>query len=108
MAQALINGGNNWIVASFYLICIPAMIWGFFLYYFDALVGATLSLDSGDGPVRLAVRRPANPCAWMDVAAGPGTWKSLRRRGGIRCRPLDDGILRVGPVEVEVTWPPGA
>lgn len=40
MAQALINGGNNWIVASFYLICIPAMIWGFFLYYFDALVGA--------------------------------------------------------------------
>jgi hypothetical protein len=61
-----------------------------------------LSLDSGSGPVRLRVRRPANPCAWMDVVIGPGAWRALRRRGGVRCVPLDDGVLRVGPVLAEV------
>jgi hypothetical protein len=65
----------------------------------DALVGRILVLDSGPGPVRLAVRRAANPCAWMDVTIGPGGWRALRGRGGVRCVPLDDGVLRVGPVE---------
>ncbi|GIF14416.1 hypothetical protein FHX34_103289 [Actinoplanes teichomyceticus] len=64
----------------------------------DDLVGSVLTLDSGDGPVRLAVRRRANPCAWMDVTLGPGAWRALRGRGGIRCVPLDDGVLRVGPL----------
>ncbi|MEO3777988.1 molybdenum cofactor biosysynthesis protein [Micromonospora sp. B11E3] len=68
----------------------------------DELVGSVLVLDSGQGPVSLRVRRAAPPCAWMDVAVGPGTWKALRRRGGIRCAPLTDGTLRVGPVEVAV------
>ena len=68
----------------------------------DDLVGAVLTLDSGDGPVRLRVRRPANPCAWMDVAVGPGAWKALRGKGGVRCEPLDDGVLRVGPVTATV------
>ncbi|MEU4690195.1 molybdenum cofactor biosysynthesis protein [Actinoplanes sp. NPDC023714] len=68
----------------------------------DDLVGSVLSLDSGDGPVLLRVRRPAHPCAWMDVTVGPGAWKALRRRGGVRCVPLTDGVLRVGPVAVEV------
>jgi hypothetical protein len=39
----------------------------------------------------------------MDVAIGPGAWQALRGRGGIRCVPLDDGVLRVGPVEVEIS-----
>ncbi|SCG64075.1 hypothetical protein GA0070609_3930 [Micromonospora echinaurantiaca] len=69
----------------------------------DELIGAVLTLDSGAGPVRLRVNRPANPCAWMEVAIGPGAWKALRRRGGIRCTPLDDGTLRVGPVEVTIS-----
>ncbi|MEV4541987.1 molybdenum cofactor biosysynthesis protein [Micromonospora echinaurantiaca] len=69
----------------------------------DELIGAVLTLDSGAGPVRLRVNRPANPCAWMEVAIGPGAWKALRRRGGIRCTPLDDGALRVGPVEVTIS-----
>ncbi|MDG4827484.1 molybdenum cofactor biosysynthesis protein [Asanoa sp. WMMD1127] len=69
----------------------------------DDLVGRVLSLDSGSGPVRLAVRRRANPCAWMDVTVGPGAFKALRGRGGIRCSPLDDGTLRIGPVAVEIT-----
>jgi len=60
----------------------------------DDLVGSILCLDSGDGPVRLRVTRRANPCAWMDVTIGPGAWRGLRGKGGIRCRPLDDGILR--------------
>jgi len=66
----------------------------------DDLVGSELCLDSGDGPVCLRVNRRANPCAWMDVTVGPGAWKALRGRGGIRCTPLNDGILRVGPVTV--------
>jgi MOSC domain-containing protein YiiM len=68
----------------------------------DDLVGSVLSLDSGDGPVRLLVKRRANPCAWMDVAIGPGAFAALRRKGGIRCTPLTGGVLRVGPVEVAV------
>lgn len=68
----------------------------------DELVGSVLVLDTGDGPVRLRVNRPANPCAWMDVMIAPGAWRALRGRGGIRCTPLDDGILRVGPVRFSI------
>ncbi|GAA2650566.1 hypothetical protein Adu01nite_62520 [Paractinoplanes durhamensis] len=64
----------------------------------DDLVGQILTLDSGDGPIRLQVNRKAHPCAWMDVTVAPGAWKALRGHGGIRCTPLDDGILSVGPV----------
>jgi MOSC domain-containing protein YiiM len=71
----------------------------------DDLIGAVLILDSGFGPVRLRVNRRANPCAWMDVAIGPGAWKSLRGWAGVRCTPLNDGRLRVGPVTVEVDRP---
>ncbi|SCE99007.1 molybdenum cofactor biosysynthesis protein [Micromonospora mirobrigensis] len=69
----------------------------------DDLVGAVLTLDCGDGPVSLRVHRPARPCAWMDTTIGPGAFRALRGRGGIRCAPLTDGVLRVGPVEVTVT-----
>jgi MOSC domain-containing protein YiiM len=68
----------------------------------DDLVGEVLSMDSGSGPVRLAVTRRANPCAWLDETIAPGARKELRRHGGVRCRPLDDGTLRVGPVEVSI------
>ncbi|RKR91938.1 hypothetical protein BDK92_6369 [Micromonospora pisi] len=68
----------------------------------DNLVGTVLVLDSGDGPVRLRVNRRAHPCAWMDVAIAAGAWRELRGKGGVRCRPLDDGVLRVGPVEVTI------
>ena len=63
----------------------------------DALRGAVLSLDCGDGPVRFAVHRPASPCAWMDVEVAPGAFRALRGAGGVRCSPLDDGVLRTGP-----------
>ncbi|MFI5610683.1 molybdenum cofactor biosysynthesis protein [Amycolatopsis sp. NPDC051903] len=64
--------------------------------------GAVFSLDSGDGPVRFRARRPANPCAWMDVSVAPGAFRGLRGRGGVRCVPLDDGVLRLGPAELTV------
>jgi MOSC domain-containing protein YiiM len=69
----------------------------------DTLVGKVLTIDSGDGPVVLEVRRPANPCAWLDVTVGPGTRKALRGKGGVRCVPLTDGLLRVGPIQVSVS-----
>jgi len=68
----------------------------------DELIGSDLVLDSGAGPVRLAIRRAANPCAWMDVMMGPGAWRSLRGKGGVRCAPLTDGTLRVGPVTATI------
>ena len=69
----------------------------------DDYVGKTITLDSGDGQVRLRVHRPANPCAWMDETIGPGARDALRGKGGVRCEPLSDGVLRVGPVEVHVS-----
>lgn len=64
----------------------------------DRLVGRTLTLDSGAGPVRFRLNRAANPCRWMDVVIGDGTWRAMRGHGGVRATPLDDGVLRVGPV----------
>ncbi|MEV5551153.1 molybdenum cofactor biosysynthesis protein [Streptomyces sp. NPDC052309] len=68
----------------------------------DACVGATISLDSGAGPVTFAVNRPARPCAWMDVTIGPGAQRALRGGGGVRCTPLSDGVLTLGPATFEV------
>ncbi|QNE20111.1 molybdenum cofactor biosysynthesis protein [Kribbella qitaiheensis] len=65
-------------------------------------VGAIFSLDSGSGAIRFQAHRPANPCAWMDVALAPGAFKGLRGRGGVRCEPLDDGELRLGPAVLTV------
>lgn len=70
----------------------------------DDLVGAVLTLDTGDGPVALQVRRRANPCAWLDVTIAPGAWRQLRGRGGIRCTPLTDGVLRLGSVTATVSF----
>jgi hypothetical protein len=33
----------------------------------------------------------------MDAVLAPGAQRALRGRGGVRCVPLDDGILRLGP-----------
>jgi MOSC domain-containing protein YiiM len=63
----------------------------------EALRGERFSLDCGEGEVLLQGGRPANPCAWLDVVLAPGAHRGLRGRAGIRCAPLSDGVLRLGP-----------
>lgn len=63
----------------------------------DAYIGSTVFIDCGTGPADLEVRSAARPCAWMDTTLGPGAQRALRGGGGVRCRPLTDGILTVGP-----------
>jgi MOSC domain-containing protein YiiM len=67
--------------------------------------GAVFGLDSGDGVVRFQANRPANPCRWMDQVLAPGAFRALRGRGGVRCTPLDDGRLRIGPARLIVVEP---
>jgi hypothetical protein len=38
----------------------------------------------------------------MNVVLAPGAHNALRGRGGVRCEPLDDGVLRVGPAVLRV------
>jgi MOSC domain-containing protein YiiM len=68
--------------------------------------GAVFGLDSGAGEVRFQAYRPAHPCAWMDVVLAPGAFRGLRGHGGVRCTPLDDGVLRVGPATLTVERSP--
>ncbi|WP_436847966.1 hypothetical protein [Streptomyces coeruleorubidus] len=72
----------------------------------DACVGSTIALDCGTGPVLSAVNRPARPCAWMDVTIGPGAQRALRGRGGVRCTPLSDGVITLGPATFRVVAGP--
>lgn len=64
--------------------------------------GVRFSLDTGSGPIRFQANRPANPCAWMDIAVGPGAFRGLRGRGGVRCTPLGDGTLSVGAAQLTI------
>ncbi|EFQ84528.1 hypothetical protein HMPREF0063_10380 [Aeromicrobium marinum DSM 15272] len=66
----------------------------------DALARHEFTLDAGHGPVRFRSLTPANPCAWMNEVFAPGAHRALRGHGGIRCEPLDDGRLDVGPARV--------
>ncbi|MET0590962.1 MAG: MOSC domain-containing protein [Naasia sp.] len=63
----------------------------------DSWRGRRFSLDTGGGPVEFEAHRPANPCAWMDMVYAPGAFRELRGRGGMRCSPITDGALRLGP-----------
>ncbi|MFJ4467797.1 molybdenum cofactor biosysynthesis protein [Streptomyces sp. NPDC089424] len=69
----------------------------------DAYVGSTVSLDSGHGPVLLAVNSAARPCAWMETTIGAGAQRALRGKGGVRCTPLSDGVLTLGPAAFTAT-----
>jgi MOSC domain-containing protein YiiM len=67
------------------------------------LLGEEFALESQGGglgdvqTVRFRGGRPAHPCAWMDQVLAPGAHAAMRGRGGVRCQPLSDGILRRGP-----------
>ncbi|MEU4132174.1 molybdenum cofactor biosysynthesis protein [Streptomyces wuyuanensis] len=69
----------------------------------DACVGSVIGLDSGSGPVLLAVNSAARPCAWMETTIGAGAQRALRGKGGVRCTPLSDGVLTLGAAEFTIT-----
>jgi hypothetical protein len=66
----------------------------------DALVRTTFTLDTGQGPIAFRSITPANPCAWMNEVFAPGAHQAMRGHGGIRCEPLHDGELTVGPATI--------
>ena len=47
--------------------------------------------------VRFEGVEESKPCNWMNLAVGPGAREWLQGRGGLRCRILSDGLLRVCP-----------
>lgn len=61
------------------------------------LIGEEVVLRSGADEVALHVGRPANPCVWLDRMLAPGVHAAMRGRGGVRCVPVSDGVLRRGP-----------
>lgn len=61
------------------------------------LIGQDFTLRSAAGSVDFHGGRHAHPCAWMDTVLAPGAHKAMRGRGGLRCRPLNNGILQRGP-----------
>ena len=71
----------------------------------EALRGQSFSIDCGDGEVLLQGGRPANPCAWLDVVLTPGAHRGMRGRGGVRCAPLTDGVLRLGAAVLRAAVP---
>lgn len=44
--------------------------------------------------VRFEGVEESKPCHWMNAALGPGAEEWLRGRAGLRCRILNDGILK--------------
>ena len=62
----------------------------------NALVGKTFRL----GDVLLEGTQKCAPCYWMDKACGKGgTEKIMFNRGGLRCRILESGTIRLGEME---------
>jgi MOSC domain-containing protein YiiM len=57
----------------------------------NELIGHEFELQG----VRLVGTEECRPCYWMDEALAPGAEAWLRGRGGLRCRLLSDGWLRV-------------
>lgn len=43
-----------------------------------------------------------SPCYWMDQAFGAGAEEALKGQGGLRCRILSNGTLKVGPAKLVV------
>jgi MOSC domain-containing protein YiiM len=62
-------------------------------YDLNELIGRQFELQG----VLLEGTEECRPCYWMDEAIGPGADAWLRGRGGLRCRILTDGWLRVNP-----------
>lgn len=66
----------------------------------DALARTEFVLESADGLARFRSITPANPCAWMNEMYAPGAHQAFRGHAGIRCEPLADAGLRLGPARL--------
>lgn len=66
----------------------------------EALVHTEFTVEAGAGPLRFRSLTRANPCAWMNGAYADGAHGAMRGQAGIRCEPLDDGVLHVGPLRL--------
>lgn len=65
----------------------------------NSLIGKCFTL----GGIRFEAVEECRPCYWMDEACGKsGTEELMKGRGGLRCRILDDGVLRQGDADLEV------
>lgn len=65
----------------------------------NALIGKRFRL----GAALLEGSEECRPCYWMDRACGKdGTEDLMRGRGGLRCRILEDGALRLGTADLAV------
>ncbi|GAA5484057.1 MOSC domain-containing protein [Haloferula sargassicola] len=63
----------------------------------NSLVGQRFELNG----ILLEGTQECSPCYWMDQACGkPGTEALMRGRGGLRCRILRSGTLKVGPATI--------
>ncbi len=58
----------------------------------NELIGQNLCL----GPVLVRVEDKCNPCNNMEKRIGSGAKDAMNDRGGIRCRIIEGGELRVG------------
>lgn len=52
------------------------------------------------GDVTLAGTEECAPCYWMNEAVGAGAEEMLKGRGGLRCRILSSGVLRLGEIDI--------
>ena len=57
----------------------------------NALIGTQFEIQG----VRFEGVEESKPCDWMNLAVGPGAREWLKGRGGLRCRILTNGGLRI-------------
>ncbi len=48
------------------------------------------------GPALVYVEEPCDPCSNMERTVGPRAQAAMENRGGVRCRVLEGGELRIG------------
>lgn len=65
----------------------------------NGLIGKRFRL----GPVLLSGAEECSPCFWMDEMLGDGAVDEMLGRGGLRCRILESGLLRVGAEELQIS-----
>ena len=66
----------------------------------DVLIDARFTLQG----VAFEGIEECRPCYWMDQAIAPGAERWLKGRGGLRCKILSDGVLRLGAASFDTGY----